>query len=306
MGAGWTTGGVRARALLSRRVGAAGARAIAASPSLEEAVDRVRATPYGHRLPAAVDRAGAERAVAASVLWHLRVLAGWQPRQGVVALRALAGWFEVADVVGHARALAGRDPVPAYKLGSLATAWPRLAATTSPAALRAALARSAWRDPGTAAPGALALTLAMGWAGRVALDAPAARDWAVAGAAVLLARHRFGPGAGPGPAALRRAEAVLGRSACAAGSWTAYLAALPGPAARTLAGLAGPGELWRAERRWWRDVEATASAQVRGPSGPELLVGCAALLAVDARRLRAALQIAARGGGELEAFDAAA
>src|SRR5262245_9285490 len=133
MGAGWTAGGVRARAMSNRRVGIAGARELAGLASLSEAVDRLRATPYGPALPQQPERGDVEWAVAASVLWHLRVLAGWQPRPGVAALRAFAAWFEIADIVGHARALAGRTRTPVFRLGALATAWPRLAATGSAA-----------------------------------------------------------------------------------------------------------------------------------------------------------------------------
>ena len=304
MGVGWTAGGVRARAMLTRRIGAAGAREIATSGSLSDAVARLRATPYGRALPREPDRAAVEHALGATVLWHLRVLAGWQPRSGARALRVLAGWFEIATIVEHARALAGRESTPAYHLGSLATAWPRVAGTRSGDELRRALARSSWRDPGTAKPGPLATCLQLAWAERVAATVPPARAWAVAGAVTTLARSRFLDHREPPGVGVRRAETLLGRRAVGARSWPAYVAALPVDAAPALRALSGPDELWRAENRWWTDVEDRAFTLVREHRfglGP--LVGCAALLAVDAHRLGAALQIAARGGRELEALD---
>lgn len=304
MGAGWTAGGVRARAILSRRVGVAGAREIAGSASLDGAVDRLRATPYGPALTAEPEREAVEWAIAATVLWHLRVLAGWQPRPGVAALRALAGWFEIANVVGHARALAGRAHRPPFRLGALAMGWPRLAATGSLVELHAALGRSGWRHHGTADPAPLATALQLTWADRVATDVPPARCWAVAGAALLLARSRFLEGHELDAAGGRHAASLLGRAAQAARSWPDYVAALPRDAGM-LRALAGPDELWRAESRWWNEVEERAFALTRGPRfGLASLVGCAALLAVDGQRVQAALQIAARGGREREAFDA--
>ena len=44
----------------------------------------------------------------------------------------------------------------------------------------------------------------------------------------------------------------------------------------------------------------------RSTPGPEILVGAVALLAVDAWRVRAALEVAAHGGGPLEALDVVA
>ncbi len=304
-GAGWNAAGVRAKAMLTRRIGLAGARELAASTSLADAVARLRSTPYGRALPPEPGRTDVEWAVAATVLWHLRVLAGWQPRQGVAALRALAGWFEVTAVVGHARALHGREQAPAFRLGALATAWSRVATTRSEDEMRSALARSAWRDPGTGDPGLIATTLQLAWAERVAAAVPPARAWALTGAAILLARSRFLDRREPGEGGMRRAEALLGRRAVSAGSWQAYVAALPEDAAAALRGLSEPDELWRAEDRWWLDVEERALTLVsarRFGLGP--LAGVGALLAVDGHRVQAAVQIAARGARGREALDA--
>ncbi|HET8680706.1 MAG TPA: hypothetical protein VFM54_02350, partial [Micromonosporaceae bacterium] len=158
MTARWVAGSVRSRALPNRRLGSAGARALAASPSLDDAVEALARSPYRRFVRVGDPLAAAQRGVADTLLWHLRVLAGWVPSDGVRALRLLAGWFEVANVAGLAASLAaggtaaggtaaaeqpyltpGERP---YQLGRLATAWPRLATASSAAELRLALARS--------------------------------------------------------------------------------------------------------------------------------------------------------------------
>ncbi|MEU2738809.1 hypothetical protein ABZ656_26425 [Streptomyces sp. NPDC007095] len=137
--------------MLSRCLGA-GAQDVAGAVTLDDALRYLGATAYGHDLGSEADLADAQRAVSATLLWHLRVLAGWQPRAGATAIRLLASGFEIANVDDHARALSGATPSPParrpYGLGALATAWPRLSHTGSPAELRAAMAGSAWGDPG--------------------------------------------------------------------------------------------------------------------------------------------------------------
>lgn len=91
------------------------------------------------------------RGVAAMTLWNLRVLAGWLPAEGAELIHVLAAWFEIVNIDEHLRSFTA-DPAdtgaPPFRLGSLATAWPRLSRTTSPAELRTVLAASAWSDPG--------------------------------------------------------------------------------------------------------------------------------------------------------------
>ena len=68
-------------------------------------------------------------------------------------------------------------------------------------------------------------------------------------------------------------------------------------------------DLWRGEAAWWHRVEQDGFALLRG-SGYDRkpVVGALAVLAVDAWRVRAALETAARGGAEptLEAFEGVA
>ena len=71
----------------------------------------------------------AEHAIRAEVLWQLRVLAGWMPPPAAPLARALAGGFEVRNIVGHYRVLTGGPAEPVFRLGTLGTAWARLSAT---------------------------------------------------------------------------------------------------------------------------------------------------------------------------------
>ncbi|MFJ8962689.1 hypothetical protein ACIRG5_25185 [Lentzea sp. NPDC102401] len=297
MSAAWIAGGVRARALLRRRTGAVGAREIARCSSLPEAVELLVTGPYQRDVRAGQSLEQAGHGVASTLLWHLRVLAGWQPRAGAELVRLLAGWFEMANVVEHVRELTGTAAGETFTLGTLATAWPRLAATSSLAELRLALAASPWGDPGSEDPRRIAIAVQLGWAVRVAAGVPPAREWAAGGAALLVARERFLLGHPvPGSALL----GDVGQDGLAG-----FAARLPGEAAWALADVTDPGGLWQAEERWWARVESGARTLLRGQGfGPGVVVGCTVLLAVDARRVRAALECAARGGGQMEEFDA--
>ncbi|MGZ4606150.1 MAG: hypothetical protein ACXVXV_08430 [Blastococcus sp.] len=68
-----------------------------------------------------------------------------------------------------------------------------------------------------------------------------------------------------------------------------------------------PRSLWRAEARWWTRLDSDAAALLRRPRFTvDPVVGAVAAAAVDAWRVCAALECAARGGGDLEVFDAVA
>jgi hypothetical protein len=289
-----------------RRLGVAGARELAARPSLADALLALTATPYGHEVATGQTLARAQRAVADTLLWNLRVFAGWLPRNGGDRLRVMAGWFEIADVDEALRTLAGQPGDPPFRLGSLATVAPRLAGVTSPAELRHVLATSPWGDPGGETPRDVGPALRLAWAERVVASVPPARDWAVAGAALLVARELFVGGRPLGVAAAAAARRLLGPDALEAGSLAGLAAALPRPGRAALAGVQEPETLWQAEARWWERVDAGAAALLRRPGfSLDPVVGAVAAAAVDAWRVRAALECAARGGSR-EAFDAVA
>ena len=98
MTAGWVAGTVRAQAMARRVLGADAARQLAACRSLEEAQRMLRSTPFSGAAEPGLSLAAAQHAVAETILWDMRVLAGWLPREGVSLLRLLAGWFEIANV----------------------------------------------------------------------------------------------------------------------------------------------------------------------------------------------------------------
>lgn len=307
MTAEWIAGNVRATALLARRAGAARAREIAAQPSLENALHLLADGPYHRDVRPGHTLAEAQQGIASSLLWHLRVLAGWQPRAGSEAVRVLAGWFEVSNVCEHARVLAGHPADQPYHLGRLATAWTRLAATSSLPELRGALRDSIWGDPGGDTPSAIALGTQLGWAYRVSTAVPDAATWAAGGAALLIARHRFLLHESLSGPALRRAESVIGADALAAGDIAGFAARLPVRARWSLADVDSPDALWRAEAAWWTRVERDGFGLLLRPRfGPARVIGTVVVLAADARRCRAALELAAHGGRPLEAFDAVA
>ncbi|MEU7059117.1 hypothetical protein [Streptomyces sp. NPDC046197] len=309
MSAGWVAGTVRAKTLVGRYPGADGILEIAASPTLDDGLQRLAATPYSRYTRTAADLPGAQRAVSATLLWHLRVLAGWLPPGGARLLVPLAAGFEIANVISRLPAPAGhRTDVPEpYRLGALETAWRSLERADTPARLRAALAASPWGDPGGDTPWALVTGMRMAAARRTSVAVPSARRWAQGRAVLLTARELFVHRRSlPGPV-LRDAARLLGARAPTATTYEEFRGSLPSAARWVLADVEAPGELWRAETRWWRTVLADGAALLRdGRYGPRVVVGAVAVLSVDAWRVRAALESAARGGRPGEVFDALA
>ncbi|MFG2859181.1 hypothetical protein [Streptomyces sioyaensis] len=282
---------------------------MAAGPTLDDAVRSLGATAYQHDLRPEMSLADAQRAVGATLLWHLRVLAGWQPRSGAEAVRLLAAGFEIANTEEHLRTVGGAGlPGPArpYRLGTLATAWPRLARTASPPELRAALAASVWGDPGAETPAAVAIGMRATAAVRTAAALPEAARWAAGRMALLVGREVFVVGRRLTEPAARRAGRLLGSASARAASFADFRQHLPATARWALDGVDEATDLWRAEARWWDRLEQDGSEllhESRWGSGP--VVGAVALLSTDAWRVRGALELAARGGGPPEVFDAA-
>ncbi len=307
-------GSVRAKLLASRRIGAERARLVAACGSLDDALAMLDSTAYriterGPANEAAVlpELAAAQHAIGAALLWDLRVLAGWLPQGGAALMRVLAGWFEIANVSEWLREADGGEPGRYFALGALATAWPAQGRPRSLAELRTTLAASAWRDPGGGSAADLAVGLRARWAQRVAALGEPARTWAASALALLLAGERFGTGGQENPVLLSVATALLGPAAAAAQSIDELAAALPRRVGWVLDRQTAVSELWRPEAAWWTRVEQDAQGLLaRSGFDDGCAVGAAAALAADARRIWSALEIAARGGGRLEVFDAVA
>jgi len=308
MSAAWVAGSVRASAMTRRRLGWVATRTLAGCSSAELAIAQLADSPYGHDVRAGQSLAEAQRAVVATVLWNLRVLSGWQPRDGVVMLRALLGAIEAANVSDHLQRLSGVRVPPPFQLGGLATAWPRLAATTSVADLRRALAASPWGDPGGDTPREIALTMRLALADRIMTEVPVAGAWAAGATALLLAREVVGEHRELSDRTRLVASRVVGPTAVSAAVTLPDLVdALPAAARWALADVDDPAVLWRAEAAWWARVGREGAALCRDArAGPKVLVGAVAVMAVDAWRVRAALELAARSGGPLEVFDAVA
>ena len=174
MSAAWVAGSVRGGSC--RAVVSAGGPALdlarAGTPG-EALAPRGVSVRTGCRTPAE-DVAAAQRAIAETLLLHLRLLAGWLPPAGVGAVRALAGWFELVNVEdrlclppgARARALVrAGQPLRVLALASRAQ---------TPGDLRAALAASSWGDPGSEEPEDVHVSLRAAWARRVLAEAPEA------------------------------------------------------------------------------------------------------------------------------------
>ena len=282
MSAGWVAGSVRAKALVRRRLGPGAARRLAACGSLADALRTLAASPYGTSIRPDQPLAAAQHEVAGTLLWDLRVLAGWLPRDGVRLLRTLAAWFEMANVDELLQAIAGRPAEAEFQLGALATAWPRLRQAANHDDLRAALAASAWRDPGGRTARAVRLGMRTRWAAWVAELGDPARTWA-AGAAALL---------------------VAGEQSARAATLDELAVSLPLRARWVLAGITSPAGLWRAEAAVMSRVEQDGLRLLRTSApGREAVLGAVAVMTCDAWRIRAALGLAARAGTPLEAYD---
>ena len=303
---GWVAGSVRARHMLARRLGREQARALAASASLEHALGVLSGSAYGRSVRPGMDLASAQRAIAETALWHVRVLAGWMPPRGIELVRVLAAWLELANAEDRLAYLAGGPLSTPFALGGLATAGAaRLESALSIAELRAALKGSPWGDPGSDEPGAIRLALRFAWARRALGSVPETREWALGALALLLARELLLAGRSSDELAALRPP-VPGTAWMQSASVDALRGALPQESGWALAGIANADAIWLGEAAWWRRVEQEAERLARDSQmGRATVIGVVTLLGVDASQVAAALESAARGGGRMaiEAFE---
>jgi len=304
MAAAWVAGSVRARLLLQHRAGPETALLVAQAGSLENAVGLLSTTDLVAERHGATLEA-AQRAVAASLALRIRLLAAWLPREGVAAIRALAAWFELANIEDRLAYLAGAELRSPYELGMLSSVWARASEAQSGDELRRLLAASSWGDPGSDDRDDVHLALRLAWARRVSTQVPVARAWAAGAVALVLAGELF--------VAERPVDDDLVRRVRLGGSWAGAASIaelredLPRVAAWSLDGVEDPVDLWRAELAWWRRVAADAELLTRTSlGGSAVAIGAVALLAVDAMLLTVALAAAAQGGrtAAREVFDA--
>ena len=293
----WTAGVTRARLLLSRRIGPGLASTVSGSPSLADGLAALAGSAYGERVQAGQDLAAAERGVAGTLLWHLRVLAGWLPASGAALVRALAGWFELANIDARLAALAGdgREPTP-FELGTLATAWSAAEQARTIEELGDALAGSAWALPRAHSPAEVAIGLRVAWGRRVAEAAPEAEDWVAGAVALLAARELLVAQSRAHVEQLRRYPGIDDR-ALSAGTLAVFRGALGVRAGWALGAITDRDDLWRAELAWWDRVEEDCRLLLRRSDDEAVVLAAVALLAVDAQRTARALRSAAQGAG---------
>jgi hypothetical protein len=307
MSAGWVAAQVRSRGLVRHCIGADGAREVATAGSLEGALAILATTGYGDRLHPGLDLAASERGVFATVVWYLRVLAGWSPPLGASRLRILAGGFELVNFRNELARLEGHDAPEPYELGSLASVV-RHHAPSSVDEFRNALRRTTWGDPGALDDSVMAIALQFSFLRRVVENVPEARAWAetygaLVMAGVVVANVTIEPGS-PTAANVRT---VLGSRALVATTLAELAGALASDIAPTLDGVTGPLDLWAGEARWWGRLWREAEEKVRrGRAEPATVVATVAAQAADAWRVRVALEVAARAGRGIEVLDAMA
>ena len=276
---------------------------MAASGSLELAIDRLVRSPYGHDVRVGQSLAEAQRSVSATALWHVRILAGWLPRGGAEVVRALAGTWEIANLSLALASMRGAPPVAPYELGALASIPRRHRSASSAWDIRTALAASAWGAPSTDEPAEMLSWMRLRWGERVAATVPGASGWAAGYLALMVARELFVDKRRP-----NRHEwpvSPLGAGWENASSIADLAGRLPLRARWTLAGVEDGTGLWSAEARWWAAVERMSLARAHSmrPGDAESVVAGVMVLEADAWRTRAALEVASRGGQGLEAFD---
>jgi hypothetical protein len=307
MTVGWVAASTRGRALARRLVGVDRARVLAGL-DWPQARQSLMSTMYGKDLAVGAGRDEARRASMEATSWQLRVLAGWLPPGNGSLARLFAAPLEMANIAQRVAALAGeKDIVSPIPLGSLAVAWPRVARATSGEALRTVLAASVWGDPGAGDRASLALGLQLGWARRLAGQSPLLERWAKGGAAVAVARERFGFERTLNDPTARVADALLGKRWRTSASVPELAQRLAPVATWPLAEIDEPSALWQAESAVARRVAADAGRLVSsGGMTRDVVVGAMALLLTDLRRVLAVIELAGRGPNPVEVFDAVA
>ena len=307
MSASWVAAQVRSKSLASHCLGPAGARELAGAGSLDAALGILTTSSYGERLHPGLDLAASEHEVFASVLWNLRVLAGWSPALGASRLHALAGVFELMNLQGDLARIEGHESPAPFELGSLASVSRHVAPLTV-GELRDALRRSPWGDPGALDATGVNIALQFTLARRIVDDVPEAGQWAQTYAALVLSRLvKEDCPLDTDSTSAANARAILGSRALSTTSLGELRDALPRDVASILKDVTNPDDLWLAEAQWRTRLWDEALEKLRrGGAGPETVVAAIALQFADAWRVRTALEVAARAGRGIEVLDAVA
>ena len=298
----WVAADVRAIAMSRRTVGRAGASSIAGCVDLAAALGELQSSPYARDLRPSHDLAAAQRAVASTLLWNVRVIAGWVPASGVGMLRIAMAWFEIVNLEARLRPPGRGDVVPQFDVGGLASTLGGSESVTTGNVLER-LGATWWGSPSQDSVWAIGLAMRSRLIDRASSGVPGASAWAAGAAALIVAREQVLAGNRLPTDVRHNLARTLGAPALEAGSLDALRECLPSRASWVLDNVAHPADIWRAESGWWARVELDGGELLRGSSfGPEPVVGAVAVMAADAWRVRAALQAAALGGAT-EAFD---
>jgi hypothetical protein len=300
-GAAWVAGSVRARLLAAHCLGVDGAREVAMTGSVDAARSRLRASAYEGTVAGSGSVADTQHALWATVIWDLRVLAGWLPGAGVSVVRVFAGWFEIENIDRRLALLSGGDEPPRFELGGLGTVWSRVRDAGSAQQVREQLRTSPWRDPGSDDRIRILQALRLEWAHRLS-EIDAARSWGAGAAALVIARALVEQGE-PVVEDLGGRARVLGRRPLEATTFADFVGALPDVAQSLFDGV-DADDVWRAEAAWWRRLDHDGDRLLRAArSGPAVVVGAVARRMADAWRTCAALEVASRGAGAEELVD---
>ena len=277
MSAGWIAGDVRARELASQPSDIAAS--VAAAPNLEAGIAVLGQAKWIRDIDEARTVAASQRAVLETLLWRLRVIAGWLPSEGVEMIRSCVLWFEVRNIEDRLAYFVGAPaPVP-YELGRLGIISRALGATSSGEDIRRLMATSAWGDPGGVDAYRIRMWLRRTWHKRAREASPQLRVWSDAAAWLLADRER-----------------TAGRSG--ADHFAGTPPSLPSPWKWASVNWTG-ADLWRAEERWWTQVREEGLRLLHAPIGtPGPALGAIATLASSVHRIATALEIAAGVGGD--------
>lgn len=301
----WVGADVRAVAMSRRTVGRAGAASIAACPDLAAALEQLQSSPYARDVQPSHDLANAQRAVASTFLWNVRVIAGWVPASGVSMVRIATAWFEILNVEARLRLSDRGSAAPQFELGSLASTPGGNEPITTGNVLER-LRGTWWGLPSQNSLWAVGLAMRSRLVDRASSGLPGARAWAAGAAALIVAREQVVAGNRLPPDVRHNLAHTLGQPALEADTVDSLREGLPERAKWVMDGVTNPEDIWRAESGWWARVEADGRELLRQSAfGPEPVVGAIAVMAADAWRVRAALHAAALGGA-IEAFDALA
>lgn len=308
MSAGWIAASVRARAMAEGRAGAGLCHTVSVQTSSAAALALLSGTMYADRLAECSSPAEYEHATLDTVLWQIRVLAGWSPATGARLVRAVAARFERDNILALDGSFTSAGKAPQFfDLGLLSTVWPRLHNAQSPAQLREGLRVSPWGEVGDDSQTSLDDVLTVAWLSRLVTVAPEARPWAQMCAALRAARMVLVDRSKPSPRFLHWVRPLLGNSWESAATLTELRAALPPAARNLLRDVDGPQDLWRAEARFRQKMEDDAFRLLRtSPAGPHTVLGALTVLESDSWRVRAALSAAELGIGPGEVLNAVA